>query len=84
MHVNIRPVGNSLGVVIPKALLAQLGLNAETGAEMTIEHDALMLRKPTQPARFGWAEAAIAMAQESNDALVMGEFGNDADSELTW
>jgi antitoxin MazE len=84
MHVSIRQIGNSQGVVIPKPVLAQLGLNGEEGAEMSIEGDALVLRKPALPVRAGWAEAAKKIAEAGDDVLVMGEFGNEADTELAW
>jgi antitoxin MazE len=84
MHVSIRQIGNSQGVVIPKPFLVQLGLNAEAGAEMTIEGGALVLRRPASSAREGWAEAAKKIAEAGDDALVMGEFGNAADTELVW
>jgi antitoxin MazE len=51
---------------------------------MTIEGDALVLRKPASRPRTGWAEAARKIAEAGDDALVMGEFGNAADAELTW
>lgn len=84
VHVSIRKIGNSQGVVIPKPVLAQLGLDGEAGAEMTIEDGALVLRRPASPARFGWAEAARSIAEPGDDELVMGEFGNEEDSELVW
>ncbi len=84
IHVTIRHIGNSQGVVIPKPVLAQVGLNPDTGAEMTVEGDALVLRRPTGPPRAGWADAARKIAEAGDDALVMGEFGNTADTELTW
>ena len=84
MHVTIRQIGNSQGVVIPKPFLAQLGLNGDAGAQMTIEGDALVLRRPASPARKGWAAAAKKFAVAGDDALVMCVFGNAADSELTW
>jgi len=31
-QITIRPIGNSQGFVIPKPILAQLGLDAESGA----------------------------------------------------
>ncbi len=83
MNVTIRQIGNSQGVVIPKPLLAQLGLEGGV-AEMTIEGGALVLRKPAEPARTGWAAAAQKIAQQSDDALVMGTFGNEADADLAW
>ncbi len=84
VHVSIRQIGNSQGIVIPKPLLAQLGLDSKTGAEMTIEGDALVLRRPASPVRKGWAEAARSIAEAGEDELVMGEFGNAEDSELVW
>ncbi len=84
MHITIRQIGNSQGFVIPKPVLAQVGLAGESGAEMTIEGDALVLRRPARPVRAGWAEAARKIADASNDALVMGEFTNDGDSTLQW
>lgn len=84
MHASIRQIGNSQGVVIPKPVLAQLGLNGEMGAEMSIEGGALVLRRPANPARTGWAEAAKKIAEAGDDALVMGEFANTADTELDW
>ena len=82
IHVTIRQIGNSQGVVIPKPFLVQLGLNSEAGAEMTIEGGALVLRPPASPVRAGWAEAAQEIAEAGDDALVMGEFGNVGDEEL--
>lgn len=84
MHVNIRQIGNSPGVVIPKPLLAQLGLDPKAGVEMTIEDGALVLRRPASPVRRGWAEAARIIAASGEDELVLGEFGNAEDSELVW
>ncbi len=84
MHVTIRQIGNSQGFVVPKPLLAQVGLDNESGAEMTIEGGALVLRKPVNAARVGWAEAAKKLRAADDDALVMGEFGNAADAELVW
>jgi len=55
IHVSIRQIGNSQGVVIPKPVLAQLGLDSKAGAEMTIEEGALVLRRPASRARSGWA-----------------------------
>lgn len=84
LHVSIRQIGNSQGVVIPKPVLVQLGLDAKVGVEMTIEEGALVLRRRTSPARTGWAEAARNIAEAGDDELVMGEFGNAEDSELVW
>jgi antitoxin MazE len=81
-QVAIRRIGNSQGIVIPKPLLAQIGL--EGHAEMTIERDALVLRRPAKAARAGWAAAARKIAGHDDDALVLSEFANENDAELSW
>ncbi len=83
MQVIIRKIGNSHGVVIPKPLLAQLELDGGE-AEMTIEGDALVLRKRAAAVRTGWAEAARKIAAQKDDTLVLGEFGNESDGDLAW
>lgn len=45
VHVSIRQIGNSQGVVIPKPVLAQLGLDSKAGAEMTIEDGVAQARE---------------------------------------
>jgi len=44
MHTVIRKMGNSRGVIIPKLLLLQAGL--ENDVEMSIENEAIVLRAP--------------------------------------
>jgi antitoxin MazE len=75
-------MGNSQGVLIPKPVLAQLGLESEV--EMEVENDAIVLRRPRHKAREGWAEASQALAASADDALVMGEFANVDDAEFAW
>jgi antitoxin MazE len=84
MEVAIRSIGNSKGVVLPKPLLAQAGLDDQAIAEITVEGGAIILRKPTKPVRVGWAQAAQALAAQGGDELLMGEFGNADDAELSW
>jgi antitoxin MazE len=82
MQVALRQIGNSQGIVIPKPLLAQLGLKGEVN--MTVENGALVLRKPAKPVREGWAEAAQTIAQAGDDGLALGEFANEGDDQLAW
>lgn len=82
--VTIRSIGNSKGIVLPKPVLAQVGLEEATGAELSVENGAIVLRKTAPAAREGWAQAAQKVAAQGDDALVMGEFGNDGDAELSW
>ena len=82
MKIAIRKMGNSQGVIIPKPVLAQVGLDSE--AEMSVEHGAIILRKPREGVRVGWAQASKAVAAKGDDALEWPEFGNAQDSELVW
>ncbi|GAB1385133.1 hypothetical protein MASR1M59_02810 [Melaminivora sp.] len=84
MEIAIRNIGNSKGVVLPKPLLAQAGLDDSAVAEVAIEQGAIVLRKPAQPPRTGWAQAAQAVAQAGDDTLLLGEFGNAQDADLAW
>ncbi len=84
MHVTLRPIGNSRGVVLPKPVLAQAGLEDATAVELTVENGTIVLRKPPQPVRDGWAEAAQRLTDAGDDELVLGEFGNDDDAEWVW
>jgi antitoxin MazE len=83
MKIALHRIGNSQGVILPKPLLAQVGFT-ENELEMTIERDAIVLRKPRKPARAGWADAAKQLAQSGDDALVWPEFANEADDSLKW
>ena len=65
-------------------MLAQIGLERASNVAMTVERGAIVLRKPAQPARAGWAEAARSLAAQGGDELVMGEFGSQNDVELAW
>jgi antitoxin MazE len=84
MEIAIRNIGNSKGVVIPKLLLAQAGLEGESTALIQVVNGAIVLSKSSKPMRAGWAEAAVAVSAHGNYGLMMGEFGNADDAELRW
>ena len=82
MRTTIRKLGNSQGVLIPKALLAQTGI--EQAADMSVENGAIVLRKPKQTTRQGWADASKAIALSGDDALAWPDFANASDEEWKW
>jgi antitoxin MazE len=84
MQITIRNIGNSKGVVLPKPLLAQAGLDDQSIADLSFENGALVLRKPATSVRVGWAAAAQALASQSSETLLMEEFGNLDDEALVW
>lgn len=83
MKAALHRIGNSQGVIIPKPVLAQVGLT-DGEFEMTIERDAIVLRKPRKKPRAGWAEQSKALAAAGDDALVWPDFNNEADEFLVW
>jgi antitoxin MazE len=83
MKTSIRKMGNSQGVLIPKPLLSQTGM--EVGeVEMSVENDAIVIRKPQKAIRSGWTEASKQIAAADDDALVWPEFANEGDRDLKW
>ena len=82
MKTVIRRMGNSRGVLIPKPLLAQVGLEDE--AEMLVKKDCIVLRRPQQKVREGWAEASRNIASTNDDEPVWPQFTNAGDTELRW
>ena len=67
MEIAIRNIGNSKGIVLPKPLLAQAGLEGEATAFVLIENGSIVLRKPSKPLREGWAEAAAELASHGGE-----------------
>ena len=82
MLTTLRKLGNSQGVIIPKPLLAQVGMTDE--AEMKVENGAIVLRPVKRNPREGWAEASSAVAADTEEGLVWPEFANDGDGSLRW
>jgi antitoxin MazE len=82
MITQIRRVGNSRGIIIPKPMLEEAGL--EEQAEIALERGAIVLRKPRRDPRQGWAEASRKVAEAGDDKLIWPEFGNQGDGDLEW
>ncbi len=82
MRALIRKIGNSRGIIIPKPMLAQIGLGDET--DISVEDGSIVLRKPRKKARDGWTAAGRDLANSGDDALVWPEFHNQGDEELVW
>jgi len=82
MLTTIRRLGNSRGILIPKPLLQHAGLEDE--AEILVDGNTLVIRRPKKVARQGWAEASKKLAVSGDDKLVWPEFAIEADADLTW
>lgn len=82
MEVAIRKMGNSQGVLIPKPILAQVGLQGS--ADLQVRDGVIEIRPLRRNPREGWAEDARRLAAQADDAMVWPEFSNEADSQWVW
>jgi len=82
MITQIRRVGNSRGIIIPRPMLKEAGL--EKQAEITFWRGTIVLRKPRRNPRQGWAEASRRIAEAVDDKLIWPEFGNRDHGDLKW
>ena len=84
MRAPIRKLGNSSGVIIPKPVLSQIGLEVGDDLDLSLDKDRIVLAPVKRTPRAGWAEAAKRLAEAGDDSPVWPEFGNAADKELKW
>ena len=84
MRASVRKLGNSAGVIIPRTILAQLGLTAGASVDMTLDDGRLILAPVRQKRRALWADAARQIAEAGDDAREWREFGNADDDKLVW
>ena len=82
MHVSIRKMGNSQGVLIPKPILAQVGL--EGIADLQVNNGVIEIRPLRRNPREDWAQDSQRSAAAGDDVLAWPEFGNEGDAELVW
>lgn len=85
MHTSLRKMGNSVGMIVPKAILKELGASAGMPMDVRIEGGAVIATPIANP-RAGWAEdaariGALPLTEEEADWMA---FGNDGDDELVW
>jgi antitoxin MazE len=84
MKTAIRKMGNSHGVIIPKPLLAEIGVNANDEVDMKVENGKLVIVPFGHDPRAGWAEECKALVEAGEDGLVWPEFPNKGDDKLVW
>lgn len=77
MKTRIVRIGKSQGIVIPRSMLLQAGLESEV--EICAEHETLVIRA-TRKRRLGWAKAFREMARRGDDTLL----DDAAPSLTTW
>jgi antitoxin MazE len=84
MRAPVRRMGNSAGIILPKPVLTELGVEAGDDLSLTLENGRVVLMPAKAHPRAGWAEAAKRIAAAGDDGLIWPEFGNADDDELAW
>ena len=90
MRTALRKMGNSHGIIIPKPLLAEIGIGAGDPLDIKVKKGKIVIApvkrekvKERDP-RIGWAEASRAIRDAGDDKLVWPEFANEDDKDLKW
>lgn len=68
MQAQIIQIGNSLGIRLPKAMLASLQMDRATALDIQTRGDSIVLRRAKVP-RQGWAEAFAAAPPTASEDL---------------
>ena len=79
-------MGNSTGMIVPKAMLDALGLTSGAKLELRLENGEVIARLVEQAPRQGWAEAAQAIAAEglTADKRAWLSAPNEFDAAWEW
>ena len=86
LHSTLRKMGNSTGMIVPKAILDQLGLTSGTKIELRVENGEVIASPAKRKVREGWEEAAkrigaLGLTEEEKEWL---EFDDPIEGEWEW
>lgn len=84
MRAALRKLGNSSGLIIPKSILAEIGIGVGDAVDISLEGGRIVMAPVKRRARAGWAEASREIAAAGDDELAWPEFGNAEDEGLAW
>lgn len=84
MRAAVRKFGNSSGVIIPKSMLARIGIAAGDLVELSLEDGRITITPVKRRPREGWAAAFAEITELGDEDLRWLQFGNEGDEELQW
>jgi antitoxin MazE len=84
MKSAIRKMGNSHGVIIPKALLEELGAKANDPVDVKVKKGKIIIAPLARDPRENWAQECKAIVEAGEDDLEWPEFANKDDDKLVW
>lgn len=85
MHTALRKMGNSTGIILPRAILEQIGIEVGAAMELQVEGGRMIATPVKNGARQTWAEAAARVSVHADpDENLWQEFGNAQVDDLSW
>ena len=84
MRSAIRKRGNASGVIIPKSMLAEIGIAAGDTVELSLQDGRIMITPVKRRLREGWSAAFAEIGELADEDLAWLQFGNEGDDELQW
>ena len=82
MKTKITNIGNSKGIIIPKAIIEQCGLKEQVNLEVI--DNCLVISPQVDKLRQGWEAAIIAAGGSDNDELLMEDYLEHSWDEEEW
>jgi antitoxin MazE len=85
MQTALRKMGNSTGMIGPRALLVEMGVSVGTAFDLRVE-DGKLVGSPVRRAREGWDADAARIADEplTPDEQDWMAFANEGDGDRHW
>ena len=84
MRAAIRKLGNSSGIIIPKSMLAEIGVAAGDTVDLSLENGRIAITPVKRRPREGWAAAFEEIGEFGDEDLAWLQFGNEGDDKLQW
>jgi antitoxin MazE len=81
MEAKLTKIGNSQGIIIPKAMIEQCGFSDRVQIEVK---DNSLIVSPLPETRQGWEEAIIAAGIDEEEELLMGDYLEHSWDEEEW
>lgn len=84
MRTALRKMGNSAGMIVPKAILGELGSEIGEEFDIKVEGGRIVAAPVRAGVRAGWSEAARLLAEAGEDMPAWPDLANDEDDALAW
>ena len=82
MQTSLRKMGNSTGLIVPRAILGEIGVTTGAAMDLRVEDGKLIATPVARSPRDGWGAAAQTIGDD--DEADWRGFANEGDAELVW